>query len=162
MKPILLLDIDGTINADCNDMWPEWVETRAHSLDGLPWKIMAAVPVLNFFKKLHQLDVADIRWHSTWQAASLNVGDALGLPPFGVQDALPNGAIHRGAAWKLEAVEFLWAQGETVIWVDDEANDLLDRSSEPDWVVCPRRDTGLDADDLLRIARLLRVERELT
>lgn len=155
-KPILLLDIDGTINPDRKYAWPrnQWVEARAQDQNGLWWKIRAAEPVIQFFASLHEADAVDIRWHSTWQAASVGVGEALRLPMFPVQPPFPDGrTMRRGNAWKLAAVNFLLDDLHDVIWVDDDADRLWGRRSK--WNVTPDPELGLETEHLHRIWQLL-------
>lgn len=152
METVVLLDIDGVINPMSPgapvSAWPpeQWLETVAQSPDGIWWKIRAARPVIRFFHGLHRRGV-DVRWHSTWQGASLDVESALGMPEFALQHPFPDGAtVRRGDAWKLEAVRYLHdRQGYRVIWVDDQAPAMLrDRIRLGNLeVICPEPRLGL-------------------
>src|SRR6185436_13043128 len=88
--PIWLLDIDGVINAldDPPDprTWPadQWVRAMAMSNLDLEWPMLAARPVLDFLRQVHEQGRAEIHWHTAWQRNALNVGDALGLPAWPV------------------------------------------------------------------------------
>lgn len=152
-KPILLLDVDGVINA-VNDkiphVWPqdEWVQGKAQAPDGTRWKILTARPVVQFFTGLNRMGVADIRWHTTWQEGAHNVATLVGLPTFHIQPAQPNGEpLTRGYAWKTVAVNWLAEHGHRVMWVDDEA-----RGAWAWRIVRPSSHTGLCRSDLCRIA----------
>lgn len=157
-KPILLLDIDGTINPFTTNGWgaDEWNYTMGKTPDGLWWNIQVATPVINFFTRLHELDVVDIRWHTEWQNGAHSVGANLGLPRFRLQDAQPRGPISRSRTWKREAVRFLVEAGRKVIWVDDEAHGEQVYGSVMPWGAM-----GLEQPHLHYITKLLKVEKEV-
>lgn len=126
MKTILLLDIDGTVNAEGADAWDDWIEGHATDDHGVTWAVRAAVPVVQFFTELHQSGLVEIRWHTAWQHAAADFGSVVGLPRFPLQQCDPCGPIRRHADWKLEAVRYLINLGHRVIWVDDDVRRLPD------------------------------------
>ena len=71
--PVWLLDIDGVLNAAAKkpdrNVWPaaDWIEGRAHEAGGAAWRILAARPVVDFIRGVHEEGRAEIRWHTTWQ-----------------------------------------------------------------------------------------------
>jgi hypothetical protein len=170
MKPILLLDVDGAVCPVSEKppvhIWPEnaWMEAEVSTLDDCRWKMRAAEPVVRFLHRLHFLDVADIRWHTTWQHGVYALEEALGLPAFPVQTALPNGPIRRGPDWKVEAVRLLLKQGNNVIWVDDDAARWLPQTlglqSYPGrlWTVTPLEREGLGMDHLEQICQIIGID----
>lgn len=131
MKPVWLLDIDDVINAGIgrNDrfpvnIWPsrDWIDTKA--LSSRTFRIVAARPVLNFIRKVHEAGRVEIRWHTTWQHNARNVATALDLPHFPVQDA-PEFArvaeeLRHDRWWKLPAAwRVVRDEGRSLIWTDD-------------------------------------------
>ncbi len=174
--PIWLLDIDGVLNAVTDEpdrrVWPEqeWIRTTAPSNHDLEWPILAATPVLDFLRRVHEQGRAEIWWHSTWQHHSVNVGAALGLPAWPVRDcpefgtqetelATPLGRT-RQTWWKLPAAQRVLAQGRPLLWTDDDARRQLRAADTRPWgasalVVAPPVDAGLTPRQLRRIDRWL-------
>ena len=170
--PVWLLDIDGVLNATSRHQpppaaWPAdvWIDTKAQGLSRT-WRILAARPVADFIRTIHQQHRAEIRWHTTWQHDATQVAAALGLPDFPVQDA-PE--FHRAAHllardewWKLPAVwRILAFEGRRVIWTDDDADpDLTDEqkttlAAAGCHIVSPDPTTGLTAEHLRDIDEML-------
>lgn len=165
MKPLLLLDIDGVLNAASvnppTHAWPRdaWRRVR---VDGF-W-LHVAQPVIDFLIGLD--GSAEIRWHTTWQDRALHVGEVFGLPPFGVQEApefLHQGeTLKLGSWWKLPAVWRELATGRPVIWADDDIDTELTEEQRLSLLahtnvlrICPDHRTGLCPKHLLHINRFL-------
>ncbi|GAA1608339.1 HAD domain-containing protein [Catellatospora bangladeshensis] len=174
--PIWLLDIDGVINAVTDEpdrrVWPEqeWIRTTAPSNHDLEWPILAATPVLDFLRRVHEQGRAEIWWHSTWQHNSVNVGTALGLPVWPVRESPEFGtqetelatplARTRQTWWKLPAAQRVLAQGRPLLWTDDDARRQLRAADTRPWgasalVVAPPVEAGLTPRQLRRIDRWL-------
>lgn len=135
MKPVLLLDIDGVINAISREpetrAWPEeaWVRGWVKGGDGT-WPILAAQPVIDFINRLHDQELAEVRWHTTWQHEAQNLADFFGLRTFAVAEApeyLDRQWIakairdERPTWWKLSAaLRVLQEEKRPLIWIDDE------------------------------------------
>jgi len=137
--PVWLLDIDGVINAAVGPKrppthaWPasEWIDTSADGIDRgrvrtRTWRILAARPVLDLIRSVHEQGRAEIRWHTTWQETAREVATALDLPEFAVQDAPEfyqlEEELRRDRWWKLPAVWRVLAEGRRVLWTDDDAS----------------------------------------
>lgn len=171
--PVWLLDIDGVINAAGKSVpthaWPAdaWNDVRARDDKGRSWRILAAQPVIDFIREVHQTGRAEIRWHSTWQAHSANVGDVLGLPTFGVQHApefLDNrDYLRRNKWWKYPAaLRVLGEEGRPLVWTDDDAGTDLSRDERAELtelgrvlIVSPDHTTGLCRRHLRQIDAFL-------
>lgn len=170
-KPVLLLDIDGVLNATATKVpdwiWPAHTWTRQH-IDG--FQITSSSRVVDFLTQVHDDGLAEIRWHTTWQDRALHVGEQLGLPEFAVQECPEWPPTSELVAfwfrenwptwWKYKAAErVLTEEKRKLVWVDD---DLFENLSAPRrqamkslgkvLLVNPIRQTGLDAGGLKRIS----------
>ncbi len=172
MPPVWLLDIDGVINALAYPpnvkTWPahQWVEAAAASAHEIEWPLLAAQPVLQFLRDVHEQGRAEIRWHTTWQRHAVNVGAALALPLWPVHDcpefymdetqiAVPlTTKVSRW--WKLPAAQRVLTEGRPLLWTDDDARYQLRRADVAAWgsralVVSPSASNGLTRHHLRRI-----------
>jgi hypothetical protein len=183
--PVWLLDIDGVLNAICDDpddaVWPldQWVRAEA-TCAGVQWPLLAALPVLHFVRRIHEAGLAEIRWHTTWQHEATGVARALDLPDFPVEpcpEFTGQGQRVGGAAptgprwWKLAAAERIIDGGRSLLWTDDDADNQLrqhgDSPLSPDGeqedptrvptvlIICPRPNEGMTAAHLSQIAEFL-------
>lgn len=130
-KPVILLDIDGVINATSmkipTHIYPATSWIRVH-VDG--FQITAARPVVDFLNRINREDLAEIRWHTTWQDRAPDVAEALGLDDFLVQptDEWPDSSARTAERilagfprwWKYPAAYFLLKEGRKVVWIDDD------------------------------------------
>lgn len=175
VKPILLLDIDGVLNAIAKDLathaWPEddWIVGEAQG-SRFMWQIAASRSVCEFLRELHKEDLVEIRWHTTWQHQAEGVAKILGLPTFPVHKApeFRPGHWHsvsnspdvpsRDVWWKLPGVYRAATEGRPVIWVDDDIDAyvtdnqrarLLDQGAI--LLVCPDHKCGLVQRELNKI-----------
>lgn len=174
--PIWLLDIDGVVNAlelaPARAAWPEaeFVETAARSAHNIEWPLLAAIPVLDFLRRVHAEGTAEIVWHSAWQEFSVNVAGALGLPDWPILDcpeidedeALVATPLRSGDRpwWKLPAAQRAAAGGRPLLWTDDDARRKLGWLDPPAWcrralIIAPDEEVGLTPDDLRRIGEWL-------
>lgn len=169
-QPVLLLDIDGVVNAMSKQapthVWPKGVWNRApiHN-EGIDYPFLWSTPVVEWLTGLHESGDVEIRWHTTWQRDALRVGEVLGLPEFRVQDCpewdkyQANGSelaseLVRACMpgwWKYPAAErVVTDEGRRLIWIDDDidyqigrrARDLL-KSIYMLRLVCPAMGTGI-------------------
>lgn len=135
-KPVLLLDVDGVVNAVSKAIptqaWhrPLWNVGKLFGFE-LKW----ATPVVDWLTRLHTEDRAEIRWHTTWQHDALVFGNLVGLPEFAVQDC-PEWARfnENGSAlaadlikacqppwWKYPAAErVVTEEKRPLVWIDDD------------------------------------------
>jgi hypothetical protein len=168
VKPLWLLDIDGVINAcpasgEAPDCWKEWVRKDVVNFAGT-WPILIAEEVIAFLNFVHYADLAEIRWHSTWQEESEQVALAFGLPTFEVQacpEAIRNGTVHW---WKFPAVQ-REARERRVLWTDDDVRHHLPvierarlRVDHGVKIICPDAWQGLTPQDLEDIEVFLKEE----
>ena len=150
MTPLLLLDVDGVLNALSDELpdtsvWPRWQRGYADA-DGTTWPIVFSPDVVERLKGWHEQGLAEIQWLTTWgHDANGSLRELLGLPELTVagtyDDADPRegaetqtGALSHAAAapsapdplsghwWKYDVVQRLRVQSpeRLVVWVDDE------------------------------------------
>jgi hypothetical protein len=180
--PIWLLDVDGVVNAVTNHgpleagrlyaAWPKesWIFTEADSGTRV-WPIRTATPVVEYIRKVHESGLAEIRWHTTWQDKALNVGRAVGLPDFPIQEAPEYDPAFwqrmRGTDswWKLPAARrLIQLEERALIWTDDDIYYEMSRQQRQ-WLrgeglgrvllIAPDAYAGLHRKDLDRIDKFL-------
>lgn len=125
--PVWLLDIDGVVNAATmkpdRNVWPadQWrelkVDVRGHRL-----RVLVADPVLAFVRQVHDEQLAEIRWHTTWQDDAAAFAQACDLPHLPVQDCPEFSRLDRTRRWfKLAAAErILMHECRDLLWTDDD------------------------------------------
>lgn len=167
--PVWLLDIDGVLNAaskkPVRSVWPrdQWIAGHAH--DGRQsWPILAARPVAEFIREVHETQRAEIRWHTTWQQEARAVGKLLNLPDFPIADA-PEwaDALRLDQWWKIgAALRVVEDEGRRLVWTDDDAGDrwnlpagIRERLEGRALIVAPSPYTGLTPKQLRQIDRFL-------
>lgn len=177
MKPIWLLDIDGVINTRVNGIhriWPDDdpIITEAQGLNR-SWRIVTAPAVRDYIAKIHELELAEIQWHTTWQNQANNVSDALELPHFPVCPAPEYTEWSSGKRsqcwWKLPAALRVLISGRPLVWTDDDidydpdayASVRLDYTDTPRLTICPNSREGLGPKDLKKIDEFLKEQWKL-
>lgn len=183
MTPVMLLDIDGVINAYTRkpnrSIWParSWRAGSAYC-DPNPWPIMWSVDVVKFLTEVHESGRAEIRWHTTWQHEAKNLADLVGLPDFPVALApeAPRGDLINGeliaarirdglpAWWKYGAARrVIIEERRPLMWVDDDiTHELTRRERDAMWMmgpvrfISPDRTTGLIPRHLREIDTFLK------
>ncbi len=174
-KPILLLDIDGVLNAIAKNLathaWSEddWITGEAQG-NRFMWQIAASRSVCDFFRELHEEDLVEIRWHTTWQHQAEGVAGILGLPTFPVHEAPEFKPGHWYSSvsphdvwWKLPGVYRAVTEGRPVIWVDDDIDSYVNgeqrarllRQDNAVLLICPDHKCGLVQKDLDKIKEFL-------
>ncbi len=180
--PVMLLDIDGVINAITKKInpaiWPRaaWSTGRASAGDR-EWPITWSHGVVEFLTRIHTEGRAEIRWHTTWQHDAQNLADLVGLPAFPVADApeCPREDILNGeliAARIRDGLPAWWKYGAArrvviderrpLIWADDDITRELTRRERdamalmgPVCFVSPDQTTGLIPRHLREIKTFL-------
>ena len=169
MTPVMLLDIDGVINAITKKMptaWPRSLWRTGQAVgDGRTWPITWSVDVIDFLTGVHEEGRAEIRWHTTWQHDAQNLADLVGLPKFPIADApeaprdgVPNGELTAArmrdglpAWWKYGAARrVVIEERRPLVWVDDDITMELSRRTRdnlanigPVRYISPDSTTGL-------------------
>jgi hypothetical protein len=158
-RPILLLDVDGVLNAVTDtapDTWPTWQMTRARGFV-IHWSpdMIAALNRL--------AERVELRWLTTWWADVEHLA-FLGLPEMTVANTEDEylGLQSPMAWWKLATAQRVYAEGRPVIWVDD---DLSFDKPAMEWGlsvpsgtllgICPATFRGLTPDAVAEIERWL-------
>lgn len=131
-KPVWLLDIDGVINAmgpGHHRYYPksEWIFGTVTDAKGRTFEFKVPIPVRDLIIEVHNKDLAEIRWHTTWQHEAKAVAEFAGLPDFPVHPA-PEATswVYRngegpGGWWKLPGVRRLVEETQgPYLWTDDD------------------------------------------
>ena len=89
--PLLLLDVDGVLNAISRkgdpSAWPDWQQALARNRHG-SWPILYSPTVVSAVRRWHDEGLAEITWLTTWlHDANGELRDLLGLPAFPVLGA---------------------------------------------------------------------------
>ncbi|MGY1690333.1 HAD domain-containing protein [Geodermatophilus sp. SYSU D01105] len=158
--PILLLDVDGVLNAACVDLPEGW---QRGTFNGF---VLSWDPTITArLRDLHESGRVEIQWLTTWAAnADELLAEPMGLPRglrvHAREDAAPTGFLGPlgGASgwWKLDAARAV-AEAEPdrrIVWVDDDLAQQADETGE--WlaahphvlVVAPDLWRGLTHDQL--------------
>lgn len=128
MKPLLLIDVDGTLNCFPQPTFQQvmedpadWREATA-ATQGRTYKIWWRESLAGFMGELHRKELADWLWLTTWeQDARSEIAPLLGLPDF---PALPHseGQARPGPDWwKWLQVRKLWEEElRPIVWLDDD------------------------------------------
>ena len=169
-RPLLLLDVDGTMTATRQRSFPfdysADYQTFATSIRSRDIRILFRPDVV------HAIDAAssslEVKWHTMWGAHSAtHFASLLELEAFGVTDLAPvgTGTPDEGPGalrwWKFTAIlaEAKAAHGRPVMWLDDGIGLDLQKQmiASPltppslSWIQ-PRSTRGLDAEDLKSLA----------
>jgi Swiss Army Knife RNA repair-like protein len=172
MQPVILLDVDGVLNAIARKgdpaVWPEWKSGYARAGDGV-WPILWSPAVAAFFREVHASGAAEIRWHTTWQHAAVEIERLLDLPALAVAEApeyhdrrFGAMAIREGKPpwWKHPAAErVVLEEKRQLIWLDDDLRWELQRydttSLSGALLICPKQHIGLTPAHLKMIEEAL-------
>ena len=134
-RPVLFLDVDGTLLPFGGDDW------RGPSDTDADWHLSRLNPGLG--RRLAALP-CDLVWATTWgMTANAEVAPRLGLPPLPVVTwPEPSAARDQedrwfGLHWKTRPL-VEWAAGRAFIWVDDELT-----SADREWVDANSAGRGL-------------------
>ena len=161
-RPILLLDVDGVLNAVRPDLPEGWQRGRFNGYV-LSWD----PTVVARLRAMHESSRVELHWLTTWtEMADRLLAEPLQLPR-GLRthsrDALPTGYSddRRGLSgwWKLAAAQAV-AEAEPdrrIVWIDDDLAEQAEDTSE--WlashgrvlVVAPAFSTGLTHEELDRV-----------
>ncbi len=177
IRPVLLLDVDGVLNAISRvpdtSVWPKalWRRHQVTDLDGNTWPILAAQPVLDYLSALHERGLADIRWHTTWRASAKTLlAPVLGLPDWPVAESPTSRPTQRDAAgrwWKVAtAHHVVHTEGRRLIWIDDDIafertwpnSDIQAVLTTDVLAISPNPVVGLTRADLLQVDEVLGVD----
>ncbi len=162
-RPILLLDVDGVLNAPRREL-PEGWQSGTFNGFRLAWDPTITARL----RQLHESGRVEIQWLTTWttdadRLLAAPMGLPRGLVTHARDDAAPVGFLGSldGASgwWKLAAAQAVAAAepGRRIVWIDD---DLAEQAADTgQWlaasphvlVVAPDLAVGLTHDHLDRI-----------
>ena len=161
--PILLLDVDGVLNAVRVELRPGW---RRATFNGF---VLSWDPTITArLREMHESGLVEIQWLTTWtENADKLLAEPMGLPrglrTHGRGDVLPTGygGELRGISgwWKLAAIRAVAEAepGRRIVWIDDDLVEPAEDTSE--WltanahvlVVAPDFFAGLTHAELDRV-----------
>jgi len=143
-RSVVLLDVDGVLNALGNDLPPgKWSHGWA-TADGVSWPISWAPRVVDALRSWHEDGQLELKWLTTWgHDGNADLRRLLGLPELRVAGTYQDGRLRgvptassgsshaavtpaspdplSGLSWKYDVVCHLLADHPgRVIWVDDE------------------------------------------
>lgn len=158
MRPIILLDVDGVLNAlhppfRAPDTWNDWQQAE---IEGFT---ITYSPEMG--RRLLALE-ADIHWLTTWEhMANKYISPLLGFPEFPVVEREEFDKTHTW--WKSGAAElFMFSNlGRPMLWIDDdisygEVHDELNWChawDSPILTVCPDPRKGLTETQMVIIEK---------
>ena len=161
--PILLLDVDGVLNAVCMDL-PEGWQRGIYNGYVLSWDPTVTARL----RELHESGRVELQWLTTWtRNADKLLAEPMGLPrglrTHDRDDVLPTGFAggFRGISgwWKLAAARAV-AEAEPdrrIVWIDDDlaaqAEDVAEwlAANVQVLVVAPDLFSGLTHEELDRV-----------
>lgn len=134
-RPILLLDVDGVLNAASVDLPEGW---RRGTFNGY---VLSWDPTITArLRELHESGRVEIQWLTTWTTdADRLLAEPMGLPrglrTHARADSAPTGFLGslggRSGWWKLDAAQAV-AEAEPdrrIVWIDD---DLAQQAADTD------------------------------
>ena len=153
--PLLLLDIDGVLNAygfrpgvTClpDDGYGDLVELDVPSEDEGVFRFWTSPTLIAELIELATSPRIEVAWLTTWQdQANRHAGPVLGLPSFPVAART---AGEDDGGWKVQAAVEALRLGRPVIWVDDveitpSARAAFASSGVPHLLIAPDPEVGL-------------------
>lgn len=156
-RPLLLLDVDGVLNAlgrPLSDVWPQWRTGRATAA-GRSYEIAWAPEAVRRLLDWHEQDRVEVQWLTTWgHDANASLRHLLEMPELVVAgthdgpaaEGEPDAGADALAAvtpaardeltgrwWKFDVVRALVHRqpGRRLVWLDD---DLAGERDLRDWV----------------------------
>ena len=161
--PILLLDVDGVLNAVCMDL-PEGWQRGIYNGYVLSWDPTVTARL----RELHESGRVELQWLTTWtKRADELLAEPMGLPRgLRVHDregfestGFAGRREHASGWWKLDAARELVQSepGRRIVWIDDdlgnEADDVVEwLDANPHvLVVAPDLFSGLTHEELDRV-----------
>lgn len=155
MRPLILIDVDGVVNAFDKRGWPDgtrWHDLRAGGEDGETYRLRIAGPALDAIERW--TGRADVQWHTTWQQHVYNITDQLNFPRLPIANAPEFLTWNHSSAtawWKVPAVLRALEEDRPLVWIDDDIS--YDRRARqqvreasphtPRKLVCPSSIEGL-------------------
>lgn len=116
---ILLLDVDGVLNAD-RPCWPDPdMRATVHAF-GHDWLFRWSPTLIGELINLHYMELIEIRWCTTWCPQADKLQDLWRTPAFATCWTDESYGADAKAR-KLAAARAVLASGRRLIWADDDA-----------------------------------------
>ena len=130
--PVMLLDVDGVLNAwgpypgattknrRLNALWGCKMDRGVAFCNGREWTLKWAAPLMRRLVDLHESGAVEIRWCSTWSGQTEDLSRLLGLPDF--PSAFDATGLHWTEVARLKrrtAARVQDVEGRRLVWVDD-------------------------------------------
>lgn len=155
LAPLLLLDIDGVINAVQHPPKPGYLMLDTNGGGTIRYR----PDVVQRLAGLHRTGAVDIHWLTSWfRSAHDHLEPALGLPCWPVEGRVDETGTGNIAWWKVGTARRLLAANpdRSLIWVDDDLDytaeqDELGWLTNPALLISPSPYTGLTHEHLDQI-----------
>lgn len=126
-RPLVLLDVDGVLNAFTAEDRDGWEEHEVRPA-GIPYRVYVDPAIGKALLALAEETGAQLAWATRWEEhASEHIAPLLGLPPLECVPVAPEGEGYFETGWmagrKADAV-VRWAAGRPWAWFDDEPAEL--------------------------------------
>lgn len=130
--PVVLLDVDGVLNAHgpypgattknrrFNALWNCKMDRGTASMNGRDWVMKWAHPLMMELVELHEAGAAEFRWASTWNSDIEQLEQLFGLPGWPI--AFETAGLHWTEVAKRKrraADDVREREGRRRIWIDD-------------------------------------------
>jgi len=156
MKPLVLLDVDGVVNAWGIRTDADAALYSAQVLNVEPWRVIITAETLRVLERIVG-GAHEVLWLSSWRHLANRILPHLPFVPAGtVWDAVTDGgsfATDHGVEWKLssalanETVQAALAEGRPVVWFEDIGWHRGSRFAH--WSKAEIAVTGIKAVDIL-------------
>lgn len=169
--PVMLLDVDGVLNAHgpypgattknrrLNALWGCRMDRGIASMNGRDWVMKWAQPLMAELVSLHEDGAAEVRWASTWNSHIDQLELLFGLPKWPI--AFETTGLHWTEVAKRKrraANDVREREGRRLIWVDDaevpyhwELAHAAMTADGRSLLIRPREEIGLRPEDIEKI-----------
>lgn len=165
MLPVLLLDVDGVLNAvNSPDILTDYISVCAYA-EGRRFPILYNPEIVKRLRDWHDKELVEIRWLTTWcDDADRSLAEAIGMPRGLWVEGVSEHRSTRHGWWKSEAARKVVMHNafRQVFWCDDDLDYAL-LNGEVEWMrgfdnvtwICPITSAGLTHTHLDIIERKL-------
>lgn len=141
-KIVWLLDFDGVINAS-KAGWSSAPFSATAYANAQAWRIRWAPQLIKRIIKINEQEHLSILWATSWCGYTSQLEQLIKLPAL-----LSASSTEMGNGSKLKAAQQVLADGNRLIWTDDEAIPLEWDSDKDKLLIRPRPSRGLRSEHL--------------